>query len=40
MNPKDLADAIPDVRNVIADISSMQDLGRGTLATYAEVLTK
>lgn len=40
LNPKDLADAIPDVRNVIADLSVMQDVGRGTLAAYAEVLNK
>jgi hypothetical protein len=40
LNPKDLVDAIPDVRNVISDLSAMQDLGRGTLAAYAEVLNK
>ncbi len=40
LNPKDLVDAIPDVRNVMADLSAMQDIGRGTLDTYAEVLKR
>jgi site-specific recombinase XerD len=40
LNPKDLVDAIPHVRNVIADLSTMQDLGRGTLETYTEALKR
>jgi hypothetical protein len=40
LDPRDLGDAISDVRNVITDLITMQDLGRGALASYAEVVKK
>ena len=35
---RDLTEALPDVRAVIADLSAMQDIGRGTLEAYGRIL--
>ncbi|MDP9037941.1 MAG: hypothetical protein M3O02_01545 [Acidobacteriota bacterium] len=38
MKPQDIETAIPDVRRAIADLRSMYDAGRGTLAVYGQAL--
>ena len=38
LDPRDILAAIPDVHAVLADLTAMQDLGRGTQSTYEEAL--
>jgi hypothetical protein len=38
MKPQDVENAIPDLRQALADLNAMADWGRGTLGTYDEAL--